>query len=172
MNQDITLRALQIIDRDGVGWGRDLTAQTLAEYLGDDWNNVAALQQALVGFTTSSLTREVRRAALDPDQIIEAEQLSMFPVMHHIIVMDESGNEVFKSGRDATVAETEAHVMRVTRRQRATLRKMEQQQSKVMAVKAATVDAGDDPVTLNYVDAIQKHGDLAIGMIRGEIGQD
>lgn len=171
MKQDITLRALQIIDRDGVGGGRELTAQALAEYLGDDWNSVAALQQALVSVTTSSLTRELKRAALDPDQIIEAEQMSIFPVAHHIVSVDESGNEVFKSGRDATVAEHEAHVTRVARRQKATWRKIEEARNKIVAVKAATVDAGDDPMTLNYVDAIEKHGGLAIGMIRGEVGQ-
>lgn len=171
MNQDITLRALQIIDRDGVAGGRELTAQALAEYLGDDWTEVSALQQVLVATLTSSINRELKRAALDPDQIIEAEQISMFPIAHHIVAVDESGNEVFKAGRDATVAEHEAHVTRVARRQKATLRKIEEARTKVVAVKAATVDAGDDPVTLNYVDAIGKHGDLAIGMIRGEIGQ-
>lgn len=166
MNQDLILKAMTRAEAmEEVDFAAAL-AQAIRDQYGSKANDPAFLLELLTLELTGEFRRRFRKSVMDPDEVIEAEQTSLFPVAHWVVVQTDDGGEIFKAGRSATAIEHRDHIVRVTRNQKARTRKLEQACNKIVALTAEVTKNGDDPTQLLYVDAIDKYGRAAIEAIR------
>lgn len=170
MNQDIMLRVFQLAENaeDHVDFA-EVLEKAYRERYGAQMDDPAFVRRLLVEGQMSDVRRTFRKSVMDPDAIIEADQMSLFPVPGFVIVQPVDGEEITKPGRCATTDEVVQHFRRVERQMKAKHRKVAQATSKAIALQVAITTAGDDPVELLYVDAIEKHGSSALEALNAAI---
>lgn len=166
MDQQIMLLATQAADSmDTLDASKAMSAALHQQY-GSKMNDPRFVEGLLVNEVAGQLRRNLRRTAMDPEANEIPGQESMFPRPHWVVWTNEDGEEIWISGRIATVEQVVNHYAKSEREHRAKARRAAQGKEKSQAMAQYLADHDLDPSQLLWNDAVDNYGNPVLEAMR------